>query len=112
MADHSGFEPHMCYGKVSLSFLFKVKEDMSKRKDSGDSCSSGSAIPHIEIGEEAITVTMSASNLSPSEDPQSHQFIRTHFRSATICDYCNKKVLPALHFHFSQHFIIFNIISL
>lgn len=82
----------MCYGKVSLSFLFKIKDDISKRKDSADSCSSGTAIPHIEIGEEALAMPTSVNNLSPTDEPQTHQFIRTHFRNATVCDYCNKKV--------------------
>lgn len=86
---HSGFEPHMCYGKISVSFLFKSDEDSAsnKRRDSVDSTSSGG--PPIEIATDALSET---NNLSPTEDFQSHHFVRTNFRTYTVCDYCNKKI--------------------
>lgn len=37
-------------------------------------------------------IGVGAGNISPTDETQPHRFIRTHFRSATICDYCNKKV--------------------
>ena len=76
----------MCYGRISVSFLYKGKD--SRRKDSTES-SSMSVLPPIETATEA---TAELTKLSPTEEPQSHQFARTHFRSATVCDYCNKKV--------------------
>jgi hypothetical protein len=77
----------MCFGKISLSFLFKPdEEDLSKRRDSLDSLA---ATAPIEIATDAL----SENNLSPTEEyHQIHQFTRTNFRNATVCDYCNKKV--------------------
>ena len=76
----------MCYGRISVSFLYKGKD--SKRKDSAESSSTSMLAP-VETATEA---TAELTKLSPTEEPQSHQFARTHFRSATVCDYCNKKV--------------------
>ncbi|CAG7832375.1 unnamed protein product [Allacma fusca] len=89
LKDHSGFEPHMCYGKISMSFMYKSGEDTSKKNDSLDSLSSSSVISPVET---AVEASPESAKVSPSEEPQSHQFVRTHFRSATVCDYCNKKI--------------------
>ena len=81
----------MCYGKVTLSFLYKSTEDISKRKASLDSAGISGSISNLDLGPDGIS--MDQSLLSPSnEEPQGHLFVRTHFRSCTLCDYCNKKV--------------------
>ena len=74
-----------CYGKLSVSFMYKPIDEGLKRKDSMDSVSS------IETG---VDASIEATKLSPSEESQAHEFVRTHFRNATSCDFCNKKVKP------------------
>jgi len=81
----------MCYGKVTLSFLYNSTEDMSKRKASLDTAGLANTIANLELGPDGIPIDNNFLNTN-EEQPRVHQFIRTHFRSSTLCDYCNKKV--------------------
>jgi len=79
----------MCYGKLTLSFQFKSTDD-PKRKASVESASSPTGI-HFDLGS-TESALVEQNQLSPSDEPQSHRFVRTQFKSSAVCDYCNKKV--------------------
>jgi len=76
----------MCYGKLALSFHF---EEAVERNGGGSGRRGSRAIPPVEeVGAEALE--------EEDEDKgqqSQHSFARTHFRSATSCHYCNRKVV-------------------
>lgn len=88
----------MCYGKLTLSFQFKATEDPKRKTSTEESASMGSGIQLDFIGGEDGSTD--PNQLSPGDEPQAHKLVRTHFKTSTVCGYCNKRVslLPFLSY--------------
>ncbi|XP_067124467.1 PDZ domain-containing protein 8 isoform X2 [Centruroides vittatus] len=119
-AVHSGFDYRLCYGDITLTFLHKPKkpvfespklkkksfvtlkktsELVKKSQDKNMTKKSGNAETAKRLTD--ITSTESAAE---SEDEfvgiegniakksGAHEFISTHFHSATVCNFCSKKI--------------------
>lgn len=79
----SGFTPSICYGDINMSFIWN--QDISKDVPKGT--------------EENKTQKLSSQNSLDKLDDKmdivvnrKHNFIPTHFRRSTQCDYCGKKI--------------------
>ncbi|XP_071878975.1 PDZ domain containing 8 isoform X1 [Bombus fervidus] len=77
---YSGFDPTLCYGDISLSYLWESSyPNRHMTGDSGKKESTEAVKTQPPLSEEISEKKM-------------HDFIRTHFHRATQCDFCTKKI--------------------
>ncbi|XP_077258974.1 PDZ domain containing 8 isoform X2 [Temnothorax americanus] len=77
---YSGFDPTLCYGDILLSYVW----ESCRPSDQGVN----------DFGKKENAETAKTQPIPSEEitDRKIHDFIRTHFHRATLCDFCTKKI--------------------
>lgn len=118
-AAHSGFDYRLCYGDITLTFLHKPKKPVfespkSKKKPFVNLKKTSELIKKSQDKNikkpgntetiKKLTDIVSTESAAESEDefvgiegnlPKksgAHEFVSTHFHSATVCNFCSKKI--------------------
>nr|XP_045609786.1 PDZ domain-containing protein 8-like isoform X3 [Procambarus clarkii] len=87
---HKGFNPSLCYGDMMLSLTYQPQD---RCEATGKGTVEKTAISEDESFTDG-TVSEEDDILSVQEivEDRNHDFKRTHFNSATQCDFCKKKI--------------------
>ncbi|XP_076446430.1 PDZ domain-containing protein 8-like [Babylonia areolata] len=95
-AGHIGFEPHRCYGDVTLRFQFTPSNlDKQQRQMFVRDLDPSDPADLAGVGIEMEANDSSQEELSDSETVSGegrHLFSRAQFNSATYCNFCGKKI--------------------
>ncbi|CAL4067440.1 unnamed protein product [Meganyctiphanes norvegica] len=92
LQSHKGFDPSLCYGDITLSLVYQPQDRVE-----GTGADRFTSNIIVASEDEASLTDGTASeedndNSSDQQNQQSHTFKRTHFHSATYCDFCKKKI--------------------
>lgn len=95
-AGHIGFEPHRCYGDVTLRFQFTSSTlDQQQRQEFVRDLDPSDPTDLAGVGVEMEANDSSQDELSDAESVSGegrHLFSRAQFNSATYCNFCGKKI--------------------
>ncbi|KAL8569316.1 hypothetical protein ACOMHN_024264 [Nucella lapillus] len=95
-AGHIGFEPHRCYGDVTLRFQFTPSNlDQQQRQEFVRDLNPSDPTDLTAVGVEMEANDSSQEELSDAESVSGegrHLFTRAQFNSATYCNFCGKKI--------------------
>jgi hypothetical protein len=96
-----GFDPRLCYGDVSLSFVYRPdKEDEPPSPDLDSDIVDGipyplSPSPHpssVHPLSPLIEMARPAVDIVVNDSMPMHNFVLTQFINVRLCDFCRKKV--------------------
>ncbi|KAK4299670.1 hypothetical protein Pmani_028064 [Petrolisthes manimaculis] len=101
LVSHKGFNPNLCYGDITLSLTYQPKDRCEAMGRSGgiiDRTTTTTTTTTTTLSEDesmtdgTLSEEEDSMNLHDTGEDRSHEFKRTHFHSATQCDFCKKKI--------------------
>ncbi|KAK3853161.1 hypothetical protein Pcinc_040287 [Petrolisthes cinctipes] len=92
LMSHKGFNPNLCYGDMTLSLTYQPQdrcEALGRGIIDRSTHSEDESMTDGTISEEDDIIGLQETTIG---EDRSHEFKRTHFHSATQCDFCKKKI--------------------